>query len=100
MHRQVAQRAAIVQEELCVAILRGFRAQMLTDSRMRYDEVGLVTDYDGIMMDGVDEIRNVFQLWLFGTENVENCFTPRTCILRTFPMSRLILGLGLLRTCL
>ena len=59
-----AKRAAIIQEELCVAILLGFKAQMLADGRMRYGEVGAVTEHDGVMMDGADEIRNAHSLGL------------------------------------
>ena len=52
-----AQRAAIFQEELCIAILRGIRAQLLTDRRMRPGEVGMVED-SGVMLDGCDEVIN------------------------------------------
>ena len=34
-----AQRAAIFQDELCIAILRGFKRQLLRDRRMRHGEV-------------------------------------------------------------
>ena len=50
-----AQRAAIFQEELCVAILRGIRAQLLADKRMRPGEVGMVEEA-GVMLDGHDEV--------------------------------------------
>ena len=52
---KMAQRAAIFQEELCVAILRGIRAQLLNDKRMRPGEVGMVEEA-GVMMDGHDEV--------------------------------------------
>ena len=39
-----AQRATIFQEELCVAISRGIRAQLLIDRRMRPREVGVVEE--------------------------------------------------------
>ena len=50
-----AQRAAIFQEELCVAILRGIRAQLIADRRMRRGEVGMVEE-SGVMLDGHDEV--------------------------------------------
>ena len=59
-----AQGAAILQEELCVPILRGFKAQMLADGRMRYGEIGVVAKHDGVMMDGADEIRHVYPVGL------------------------------------
>ena len=58
-----AQRAAIFQDELCIAILRGFKRQLLRDRRMRHGEVGLTQHEEGIMHDGDDEVdialRNV-----------------------------------------
>ena len=50
-----AQRAAIFQEELCVAILRGFRAQLLKDRRMRNGEISVV-EARGVMRDASDDV--------------------------------------------
>ena len=52
-----AQRAAILQEGLCVAILRGFRNQLLADRRIRKGEVGVMHSDDGVMLDGADGIE-------------------------------------------
>ena len=46
-----AQRAAIFQEELCMAILTGFTDQLGHDRGMRDGELSMF-DIDGIMMDG------------------------------------------------
>ena len=35
-----AQRAAVFQDKLCIAILRGFKRQMLSDRRMRHGGLG------------------------------------------------------------
>ena len=43
-----AQRAAIFQEELCLAILRGLRDQLIKDGRMRRNEIGIHTVEDAI----------------------------------------------------
>ena len=51
-----AQRAAIFPGELCIAILRGFKFQLLKDRRMRHGEVGLTYDADGVMLDADDEM--------------------------------------------
>ena len=51
-----AQRAAIFQDELCMAILRGFKDQLAADRRTRNGEVGVVQDQDGVMMSGDDEV--------------------------------------------
>ena len=51
-----AQRAAIFQDELCIAILRGFKRQLLRDRRMRHGEVGLTQHEEGVMHDGDDEV--------------------------------------------
>ena len=51
-----AQRAAIFKDELCIAILRGFKRQLISDRRMRNGEVGLTCDAEGIMLDGSDEV--------------------------------------------
>ena len=45
-----AQRAAIFQEELRMAILRGLRDQLLTDRRLRIGEASIV-DAEGVMVD-------------------------------------------------
>ena len=45
---RVAQRAAIFQEQLCVAILRGLRSQLTQDRRVHDGEVGVhEPEYDG-----------------------------------------------------
>ena len=51
-----AQRAAIFQEKLCVAILRGLRAQLLKDGRMENGAIGVITEAAGAMRSGSDEI--------------------------------------------
>ena len=50
-----AQRAAIFQDELCIAILRGFKRQVMRDRRMRHGEVGLTYDADAVMLDAHDD---------------------------------------------
>ena len=55
-----AQRAAIFQEELCLAILRGIKDQLLNDRRMRNGELSMV-DLDGVMMDGDDELNHYYE---------------------------------------
>ena len=52
-----AQRAAIFQDELCLAILRGLKCQLIADRRMRHGDVGVVLNAEGIMMDGTDEVN-------------------------------------------
>ena len=61
-----AQRAAISQEELCMAILRGLKNQLLADRRLRTGEVSLV-EAEGVLIDGTDEIDN-FYAGLIGQE--------------------------------
>ena len=56
MPGEESKRAAIFQEELCGTILRGFRAQLLLDRRMRPGEAGVV-EAEGVECDGDDEIR-------------------------------------------
>ena len=47
-----ARRAAIFQDELCVAILQGMRRQLIADGDMKENEVGF-----SMHSDGVDEVR-------------------------------------------
>ena len=54
---KTAQRAATFQEELRLAILRGFRNQLLRDRRMRKGEVGTVDSAEGVMIDGHEDIE-------------------------------------------
>ena len=54
-----AQRAAIFQEELCMAILRGLKDQLLTDRRLRSGESSIV-DKEGVMIDGNEEIEDYY----------------------------------------
>ena len=74
-----AQRAAIFQDELCLAILRGFKAQLIADRRMRPGEVGVIQDGRGAVMDGDDEVKTS---WPSGPRNYHDgeeewaCFTP------------------------
>ena len=42
-----------------MAILRGFKDQLLNDRRMRNGELSMV-DIDGIMLDGNDEMNNYY----------------------------------------
>ena len=49
---RTARRAAVFQEELCLTILRGFRAQLLADRRTRQGEHAVYIS----MMDGQDEV--------------------------------------------
>ena len=49
----VARRAAIFQDELCEAILRGLRNQMIADRRARAGEVGI----HAVMLDGREDIE-------------------------------------------
>ena len=43
-----AQRAAIFQEELCMAILRDIKNQLISDRRLRVGEISVV-DAEGVM---------------------------------------------------
>ena len=54
-----AQQAGIFQEELCIAILRGFKDQLFRDRRMRNGKLSMV-DIDGIMIDGDDEVNDYY----------------------------------------
>jgi hypothetical protein len=51
-----AQRAAIFQDELCLAILRGIKRQLISDKRMRPGEAYIVQESEAIMLDGDDEV--------------------------------------------
>ena len=51
-----AQRAAIFQDELCLAILKGRKRQLIADRRMRPGEAHIVQESDAIMLDGGDEV--------------------------------------------
>ena len=53
-----ARRAAIFQEKLCLAILRGLKAQLIIDRRMRPGEVGVVEEADGVMIDAQDDVED------------------------------------------
>ena len=50
---RVAQQAAVFQEELCVTILRGLRAQLVQDGKMHDGEIGI----HAAMMSAEDEIK-------------------------------------------
>ena len=40
--------AAVFQEELCLAILRGLRAQLIADGRMMNNEIGVLSASDAV----------------------------------------------------
>ena len=45
---------------MCLAILRGLRAQLAVDRIMRPGALSVVEDADGVMMDGIDEINDFY----------------------------------------
>ena len=51
----MARRAAIFQEEMCMAIIRGLKDQLLADRRLMIGETSLV-DAEGVMTDGDEEV--------------------------------------------
>ena len=55
-----AQRAAIFHEQLRLPILRGFRAQLHADRRMRKVELSIAESPEGVMLDGPDEIEDCY----------------------------------------
>ena len=64
-----AQKASIFQEELCMAILRGLKNQLLAYRCSWTGEVSLV-EAQGVMIDGIDGIDN-FYAGLTGRETPE-----------------------------
>ena len=51
-----ARRAAIFQDELCLAMLRGLKRQLIVDGRMRENEVGVVSERNQFI-EGSDEMK-------------------------------------------
>ena len=71
-----AQQAAIFQEELCMAILRDLKDQLLTYRRLRTGEASIV-DAEGVMVDGNEEIEDYYYAGIIGNSATGTSTRPR-----------------------